>query len=124
MLGRVVLRLPSIPRIDGSLRARLQTLTNRFRINGIGRRENSPPDCLLTRLTATLDIGLDVGRRHEADLVAEPGQFPRPEMRPGTGLHADQAGCQRAEESQHLSPPQLAPHNRLPVRTDGVNLRG
>ena len=41
----------SIPRIDGSLRARLQTLTNRFRINGIGRRENSPPDCFLIRLT-------------------------------------------------------------------------
>ena len=81
MLGRVVLRLPSIPRIDGSLRERLQTLTNRFRINGIGRRENSPPDCLLFRLTATLDEELDIVLRHQVHDVGLQGQFPRPAMR-------------------------------------------
>jgi len=67
MVGRVVLRLPSIHRIDGSLRERLQTLADRRGIGRIG--------------LAALHIGLDVGGRHDADLVAGRRQLTRPAMR-------------------------------------------
>jgi hypothetical protein len=67
MVGRVVLRLPSIHRIDGSLRERLQTLADRRGIGRIG--------------LAALHIGLDAGRRHDPHLVAGLEEPTRPAMR-------------------------------------------
>lgn len=83
--------------------------TDRF---GVRRISLAPPD-----------IGPDVGRRHQPDIMTELRQFAGPEMRPGTGLHADQAGRQAREEHPELPVPHLPPKNDLAVRSDRVNLK-
>jgi len=54
--------------------------TDRLRVCGIGL---SAPD-----------EGLDIGWRHEPDVMAKLDQFPCPVVRAGTGFHADQTGPQ------------------------------
>ena len=46
-------------------------------------------------------VGLGIGRRDQAHVVADPGQLAHPVMRRGAGLHADQAGRQLGEPRQH-----------------------
>ena len=58
------------------------------------------------------DIGLDILRRHQPDLVPECRELARPVMRRGAGLHADQTAPQPGEERHHLPTPQrLAQHH-------------
>src|SRR4051812_6642766 len=65
-------------------------LADRLRITGIS--------------LAPLHVGLDVGRRHQAHLVAETDQLSRPMMARGARLHADETRRELAEERDHLSP--------------------
>ena len=73
------------------------------------------------RLSA-LHVRLDVGGRHDPNLVAECGQFPGPEMRPGAGFEADEARLEPREEGQNLRTPKLALHNGLAGPVHPVNL--
>ena len=69
-----------------------------------------------------LHIGLHVGRRHQANGVAECLQFARPMVRRGAGFDADQAWRQLLEEGQHIPPLELATENDIALRIDAVNL--
>ncbi|MEM9148726.1 MAG: hypothetical protein AAGC57_21470, partial [Pseudomonadota bacterium] len=69
-LGLVVLRLPSIHWIDGSLRERLQTLGDPGGVVVVVRREIDPLDRFLTLLTLCPDIGPNILWRHQSNRVA------------------------------------------------------
>ena len=84
-------------------------LADRFRIGRVG--------------LAALHIGLDVGRRHQAHLMAQLDQLARPVMRRAARLDADQAGRQLGEERQHLRSSQRLANNDLASRIDAVNLK-
>ena len=45
-----------------------------------------------------LDVGLHVLRRHQTNLVTELGQLPRPIVRRGAGLHADETRRQASSQ--------------------------
>lgn len=47
--------------------------------------------CIVRVVLAALEIGLDVARRHQPDLVAERDQFARPEVRSRARLDTLQA---------------------------------
>lgn len=46
--------------------------------------------------------------RHQANLMSELGEFAPPEVRRRTSLHADQAGRDRGEVSDHLAASEAA----------------
>jgi hypothetical protein len=69
-----------------------------------------------------LDVGLDVWRRHQARVMAEPDQLARPVVRPAAGLEADQAARQIGEERQHLAACQPLPQHHLAACIDAVHL--
>jgi len=72
---------------------------------------------------AALHMGLDVRRRHDADLMAERRQLPRPEMRPRAGLHPDEAGITMRKEVQNLAAAELALQHDRALRVDSVDLK-
>lgn len=53
-------------------------------------------DCFCTGcvVLAALEVGLDVARRHQPDLVAERDQFARPMVRSRVRLDTDEAGSE------------------------------
>jgi hypothetical protein len=55
---------------------------------------------------AAPEVGLDVLRRHQPDLVPELPELARPEVGGRASLHADEAGLQPGEEGVHLGAPQ------------------
>jgi len=63
---------------------------------------------------AALHMGLHMGWRHQPGIVAGHAQVPCPEIRAGTGLHADQTGAQIGEERQKLRPLDLPAQNNPP----------
>jgi hypothetical protein len=68
-----------------------------------------------------LDVRLDVLRRHQAGVVAEPDQLAGPVMR-AAGLEADPAARQVGEEDQHIAARQpLAQHHPV-ARIDAMHL--
>jgi acetyl esterase/lipase len=69
-----------------------------------------------------LDVCLHILRRHQPHLVTELRQLPRPIVRRGAGLHADETRQQRLEERQHLAASESLPHDDLLGRVDPVNL--
>ena len=60
-----------------------------------------------------LDVGLHVGRRHQAHGMPERLELARPMMRRGAGLDADQAWRQLLEERQHVATLQLTADDHL-----------
>jgi esterase/lipase superfamily enzyme len=72
---------------------------------------------------AALEVGLDVARRHQPDLMAKRRQFRGPMVRGRTGLDADQAWRKVSEELQQLGPPQLPSNNNRADGVDTVNLK-
>ena len=62
-----------------------------------------------------LDVGFHIGRRHQADGVAEDLEFARPMMRRGAGLDANQAWRELLEEREDIAPLQLTPGSTLPT---------
>lgn len=79
--------------------------------------------CVRCVVLAPLHIGLHVVRRHQLDLKAQPRQLPRPVVRRGTGLHADETGAKLLKERQHLRPARLLPDDNFPLGTDAVHLK-
>src|SRR5918998_3065885 len=72
---------------------------------------------------ASLHVRLDVGRRHQPNLVTEADQLARPVMARAAGLHADKAGRELAEERDHLRSSQSPPDDHLSRAADRVNLK-
>ncbi len=70
-----------------------------------------------------LHIGLYVGRRHQANSVAERLQFARPMMRRGAGFNTDQARRQLLEEGQYVAALELTTEDDIALRIDAVNLK-
>src|SRR4029077_18610477 len=71
----------------------------------------------------SLDVGFDIGRRHETYCVPERLEFARPMMRRCAGLNADEAWRQLLEECQDITSLQLAPDDHLAYRVDAVDLK-
>ena len=71
---------------------------------------------------ASLDVGLHVGRRHQANRLAELVQFTAPMMSCRTRLDADEAGVKASEEFQHLATAQWLTNDYLAASVDAVNL--
>jgi hypothetical protein len=93
------------------------TATNR-RLGRLADRFGVGPIVLLT-----LHVRLDVLRRHQPHRMTEPGDFPRPKVRPGTRLHSHHARRQVGEERQHRVPAQTLRHNHLALGINAVNLK-
>ena len=55
----------------------------------------------------TAKISLHIGRRHQAHLMAQRPDLPRPMVRGSAGFHPDQARLESGEEAQHLASSQL-----------------
>ncbi len=72
---------------------------------------------------AALDVGFDIGRRHQLDLVAQRGQFPPPEMARAAGLQANQTGLEPLKKRHHLAPAQRPADNNLSPLINGVDLK-
>jgi hypothetical protein len=72
---------------------------------------------------AALEVGLDVARRHQPDLMAKRSQFPGPMVRGRAGLDADQAWRKVSEELQQLRPPQLLSNDDRADGGDAVDLK-
>ena len=71
---------------------------------------------------ATLHVRLDVGRRHQPNLVAEPDQLARPVVARSASLHSDQARREGLEKLQHLGATQLLSGGDLASSIDAVDL--
>src|SRR4029077_15556669 len=71
----------------------------------------------------SLDVGFDIGRRHETYCVPERLEFARPVMRRCAGLNADEAWRQLLEECQDIPSLQLAADHHLAYRVDAVDLK-
>lgn len=70
-----------------------------------------------------LDVTFDIAGLHQPDFVPQLHQFPRPVMRAGTGLHADQAPAGQAlKELQHLIATELPAQDGGPFRVNAVQL--
>src|SRR5262245_66413058 len=72
---------------------------------------------------AALDIGFDVLRRHQPDLVAELADRPGPEMGRSAGLEPNQTTRQVGAEAEHRRPPQLPGHQDLALAVDAMDLK-
>ena len=72
---------------------------------------------------AALDVGLHIGRRHETDLVAKQLDLAGPVVGGGTGLHANQAGWQGLQETEHRATAQLLAKSDIAIRVDAVKLK-
>ena len=83
-------------------------LTARFRVDRI--------------VLVALDVGLDVLRRHQTNLVTKLPQLACPIVRRGTGFHPNQAWRQRFEKRYHLTAAELLPDYDLLGRIDAMNL--
>lgn len=55
--------------------------------------------CIGRVVLAALEVGLDVARRHQPDLVAERDQFTRPTVRSRARLDTDQARSEQVKNS-------------------------
>src|ERR1700733_5518079 len=88
-----------------------------------------PGDRLADRLGVSaivlmpLDVGLDIGRRHQANGMAERLEFARPIMRRGAGFDAYQARRQLLEEGQYVASLDLPADNDIAIRIDAMNLK-
>ncbi len=82
-------------------------------------------DCLgIGRVVlVALDVGLNILRRHEANLMAKRPQLARPVMRRRTGLHADQTRPQAGKEPEHLTAPKPSTHHHAVNLIDAVDLK-
>jgi hypothetical protein len=69
------------------------------------------------------DEGLDVGRRDQPHLMAQPADLAPPVMRAAARLHRHHAGLQRSEKPQHLAAPQLLPQHHPVGRIGPVQLK-
>ena len=69
-----------------------------------------------------LHIGLDVGRRHQPDFMAQGDKLPCPVMRRRTSLHADHTRRDPFEQHQQLVTTHLAAKHRPAFIVDAVNL--
>src|SRR5260370_1901453 len=100
-------------------------------LGGLGLNEPhvGPGDRLADRLGVSgivllsLDVGFDIGRRHETYCVPERLEFARPVMRRCAGLNADEAWRQLLEECQDIPSLQLAADHHLAYRIDAVDLK-
>src|SRR6185437_14485828 len=70
-----------------------------------------------------LDVGLHIGRRHQAHVMTERLEFARPMMRRSTGLDANQAWRQLLEERQDVAALQLTADEHLAFCVDAVHLK-
>src|SRR4030095_14820987 len=82
-------------------------------------------DCLCVGgiVLLSLDVRLDISRRHQPDLVTERLQFTRPVMGRGTCFNTDQTRRQLLEERQHITALQLTAKDYIALRIDTVNLK-
>src|SRR5260370_26748475 len=95
-------------------------------LGGLGRHEPhvGSGDRLADRLGVggivllPLDVGLDVGRRHQPYRVPARLELAGPMMRRCTGLNADEAWRQLLEECQDVTSLQLAPDDHLAYRVN------
>jgi hypothetical protein len=71
----------------------------------------------------SLDLGLHVGRRHQANGVAKCLQFARPVMRRSTSFDTDQARQLLLKESQYVATLQLAAYDYLAGSINAMNLK-
>src|ERR1700751_1337499 len=83
-------------------------LTDCFRVGGI--------------VLIALDVGPHILRWHQTNHVAQFRQLARPMVRPGTGLHTDQARRRSFEERHNLSAAKLLSDDDLLGRANAVNL--
>ena len=87
------------------------------------------PDRLADRLgiggvgLVPLDVGLDVLRRYEPDLVAKSGQLPSPVMGARAGLHSDDAGWQFGEKVKQPAARHPSADDHLAGSIDAVRLK-
>src|ERR1019366_3832365 len=72
---------------------------------------------------AALHVRLDVGRRHQPNLVAQPDQLARPVVARSASLHSDKTGRKLRKERQHLRPPQRSANGHLAGGVGRVNLK-
>ena len=70
-----------------------------------------------------LDVGLDVLRRHQPDLMAQRRNRPRPVVRRRTRLHADKAPRQSLEEPQNLNAAHRFTDHHGAARIDAMDLK-
>src|SRR3990170_2412019 len=70
-----------------------------------------------------LDVGLHIGRRHQAHGMPERLELARPMMRRGAGLDTNEAWRQLLEERQDVAPLQLTADEHLAFRVDAVHLK-
>ena len=70
-----------------------------------------------------LDVGLHVGRRHQANGVAQRLELARPMMRRGAGFDANQARRQPLEKCQHVTTLQLTANYHIAFRIHAVHLK-
>ncbi len=87
----------------------LHRLANRLGIGGV--------------ILLAFNIGFDIGRRHQANRMAERLQLARPVMRRCAGFDPDKTGRQLLKERQHPRPPQLPTHDDLALCIDAVDLK-
>src|SRR5207247_11429762 len=70
-----------------------------------------------------LHVRLHIGWRHQANGVAECVEFARPMMRRCAGLDTDETRRQLLEESNDVTPLQLAPDDHLAFRVNAMDLK-
>src|SRR5688572_32544307 len=81
-------------------------------------------DCLADRLRITrislapLNVGLDVGRRHQPNLVSETDQLSRPMMARAAGFHADET--RRGDNTNFASGAQIGFNTQFGSTVIGV----
>src|SRR5207344_2951193 len=71
----------------------------------------------------SLDVGLHVGRWHQANGVAECLKLPRPMMGGGARFDPDQTRRKLLEEREHVTTLKLTAKHNLPIRIDAMNLK-
>lgn len=69
------------------------------------------------------NIGFDVSRRHQPDVVPEYRQLATPMIGGAAGLDADQAGREPLEEFRHFRAAELLADGDLARRIDGMDLK-
>src|SRR5512139_2034554 len=96
---------------------------------GLDELHIGPGDGLADRLCVSrivllsLNVWLDVGRRHQAHPMPKRLQLPRPMMRRRAGLNTNKASWQLFKKGQQVTPFQLPPNDHLAIGINAMDLK-
>src|SRR6266508_4915488 len=74
-------------------------------------------------ILVSLDVGLHVGRRHQAHRMTKSLQFARPMMRRGAGFDTNEARRQLLKEWQNVPALELTSNDYITCRVNSVDLK-